>query len=154
FQDSTKQETLGDPRVITNQGVSAQFSRFNLAIVIGRDQINFRRTIGFSSAIYLFILAIAIIGALRFKKHFSKVRLSEKSIWLSSLVSSFILLFATEIILIQVLKQLTRGKYLEFIILLFDILWWVAGAYFLGQALKLFLWQPLAKRRDDQFLPY
>ena len=146
FQDSTKQETLGDPRVLTNRGVDAQFSRFNLAIVISQDQINFRRTIGFSSAIYLVVLAIAIIWVLRFKKDLIKLKLSDKSTWLLNLVSSFILLFATEIILIQALKQLIRREYLEFTILVFDALWWIVPAYFFGQALEFFFWQPLESK--------
>ncbi|MEM9271936.1 MAG: ABC transporter substrate-binding protein [Cyanobacteria bacterium P01_F01_bin.143] len=152
FQDSTKQETLGDPRVLTNRGVDAQFSRFNLAIVISQDQINFRRTIGLSSAIYLVLLAIAIIWVLRFKQDFIKVKLSEKITWLSSLIFSFILLFATEIILIQALKRLIRREYLEFIILVFDALWWIVPAYFFGQALEFFFWQPL-ERKTGQNVP-
>ncbi|MEM9273004.1 MAG: ABC transporter substrate-binding protein, partial [Cyanobacteria bacterium P01_F01_bin.143] len=146
FQDATEQETLGNPRVLTNRGVDAQFSRFNLAITIAQEQFSFRRTISGFSAIYLFVLAVLIIGFLLVKKIHRKLGFYRYITWLASLASSLILLFSTEIILIQSLEQLVHRKYIEWIILLFDTSWWIVGAYFVGQALELFFWQPLAKK--------
>ena len=146
FQDATEQETLGNPRVLTNRGVDAQFSRFNFAITISPEQFNFRRTISHFSAIYLFALVVSIIGFFIIKKIHKKFGFSESLIWILGLAASLILLFSTEIILIKSLEQLVHRKYIEWMILLFDSLWWVVGAYFLGQALELFFWQPLARK--------
>ncbi|ELS02642.1 ABC-type branched-chain amino acid transport system, periplasmic component [Xenococcus sp. PCC 7305] len=152
FQDSTEQETLGNPIVLTNQGIDAQFSRFNLAIVISQEQLNFRRKIGRSSAIYLWILAAVIIYFLSFKKNSQRIKLSELQIWGLKLVSSLILLFATEIILVKSLEKLIIREYTEFIILIFDTLWWIVPAYFFGEALELFFWKPL-EQKTGQAVP-
>jgi len=146
FQDSTEQETLGDPRVLRNQGTSAQFSRFNLSIVISRKQIVFRRKITRATAIYLLALALVIILLSIFPKHYSRFGVSPRLNWILQTAASLIILLSAEVILIQSLRQAFSSEYLELIVLFFDILWWIVPAYFLGKFLEYFLWQPLEQK--------
>ncbi|MEM9272967.1 MAG: ABC transporter substrate-binding protein [Cyanobacteria bacterium P01_F01_bin.143] len=146
FQDSAEQETLGDPRVLTNQGTSAQFSRFNLSIVISRKQIIFRRKMTHATAIYFLPLAFVLILLNLLQKHYHRFKVSPQLSWVLRISASLSLLLSTEVVLIQSLKRAFSSEYLEFIVIFFDILWWVIPAYFLGEYLECFLWQPLAKK--------
>lgn len=146
FQNSTKQETLGNPRMLVSQGEDAQFSRFNFAITIARNQISLRRIIGRSSAIYLFGFAAAILGLLSLQKRYPKFNLSNQKLWGLQVFASLILLFSFEIIVLKSLQPIVSTNYIEVIVRIFDILWWFVPVYFLGQALELFFWQPLAHK--------
>ncbi|MGK7893823.1 MAG: ABC transporter substrate-binding protein [Xenococcus sp. (in: cyanobacteria)] len=146
FQDSTKQETLGNPQVLTNQGEDAQFSRFNLAITIAQEQILFRRTMTRSSARYLFALAAILIFYLIIQKRHRRYHVSPHLLWFLKTTASLTLLLSTEIIFIKSFEQTIPTKYLELIILLFDALWWIVPAYLLGEALEFFLWQPIEQK--------
>ena len=146
FQDATEPETLGNPRLITSRREDAKFSRFNLAITIVHHQINFRRAISFAGTLYLLGSWLFLVCLLGFYKHRQKLKLSEPIIWIFKLVSTLILIYSAEIILIQIFKRFVAIEYLEFIVLIFDTLWWIAPAYFFGEALEFCFWQPLEKR--------
>ena len=146
FQNSTEQETLGDPRVLTNQGTLAHFSRFNLSIIISRKQIIFRRKMTRATAIYLSVSALFLLLFLLFPQHYPRFRISPQLTWILRTVASFTILLSAEVILIQSLRRAFSSEYLELIVMFFDILWWVVPAYFLGQFLEYFLWQPLEQK--------
>ncbi|MEM9271937.1 MAG: ABC transporter substrate-binding protein [Cyanobacteria bacterium P01_F01_bin.143] len=146
FQDSTRQENLGNPRMIVSQGEDAQFSRFNFAMTIARNQISLRRIIGRSSAIYLFGFAAAILGLLSFQKRYPRFNLSNSMLWWLKVFASLIFLFSLEVIVLKSLQPIVSANYIEVIVKIFDILWWFIPVYFLGQALELFFWQPLAHK--------
>ncbi|MBF0203398.1 MAG: mechanosensitive ion channel family protein, partial [Desulfamplus sp.] len=74
---------------------------------------------------------------------------SQKKIFLLiQFVSASILLLSGEMVLLQWIVERIDFHYMEIIINVFDILWWVIPAFFLGTAVELFIWIPLEKRAN------
>ena len=146
FQDATEPETLGNPGLITSRREDAKFSRFNLAITIVHHQINFRRAISPVGSLYLLGSWLLLTCFFSLYKRRQKLKLSEPVLWGLKLASILILIYSTEIILLQIFKHLVPAEYLELIALIFDTLWWIVPAYFFGEALEFCFWKPLEKR--------
>ena len=146
FQDATEPETLGNPGLITSRREDAKFSRFNLAITIVHHQVNFRRAINLAQLLYLLAFFLILTFLFKLYKRRRKFKLSESVMWSIQLALTLVLIYSTEIILIQILKRFVPIEYLEFIVQIFDTLWWIAPAYFFGKALEFCFWQPLEKR--------
>jgi potassium-dependent mechanosensitive channel len=75
-----------------------------------------------------------------------------RTFWVSTTLSTFIMLVAWEILLIEFLATRTTPNNIALVILSFDVFWWFAVAFVINLATNHFLWTPLEKK-TNQVIP-
>lgn len=146
FQSITQKEPLGRPITLETVGEEAEFSQFNLAMIIRPDTVTLRRIVGGNWAGYLLISGVLTAALLGLQRFYRRLRLSAKGKWIITAIASLLILFASETLIVNWLEPLLNVKYVEMIVLFFDALWWLIPAYLLGEALEYFFWKPLEQK--------
>ena len=144
FQDIAKKYSLGDPDYLNVPGGTVEYSRFNAAIEVKKNEITLRGGIPSQYASHLvvlssvFILLLNIIGR--------RFRYLSKIIWFFQALLAFILLLSGEIILVEWLSDNINVYNMKSIIRMFDILWWLIPAFLLNLASESFIWTPVEEK--------
>ncbi len=156
FQDNFEKISLANPKNLKLQKWTENYSRFNAAIWIKKDEYTLRGLISafqemlpaqflnflpsFSAVI---ILLLVVVGKRAFFRRFST------PLWFFQTFFVVLLLLSGERVFIE---WLIRGKidmyYLKLLFLAFDVLWWIVGAFLLNLTVEHFLWRPLRKRTE------
>ncbi len=145
FQDTAKKSSLGEPKYLNAPQGLVEYSQFNAVMWIMKDEFTFRGKIPYQysyhlvalSGILIFLLALAGRKFKPFLKYF----------WFLQVLCAAVLLMSGEVIVVTHLAERANWySYLISLILIFDILWWVIGAFFLTTAAERFVWTPLEQQ--------
>jgi len=148
YPDIIKEYSSGDPDYLNMPGGTVEYSRFNAVLRIQKDQLTLRGKMPYKIAKYIMIfsgiifLILTFLGANKQQK-FSRL---SKLIWFFQVIFAFLWLLSGEIIFADWLAERTDMYQLEYIIKIFDILWWLIPAFLLNVASERFIWTPLEKQ--------
>jgi branched-chain amino acid transport system substrate-binding protein len=143
FPDIIKEYSAGDPDYLNVPEGQVEYSQFNAAIQIGKDQVSVRGMLPYQYAYHLMILSMLLFLLLTIastKQQFSKL------IWVFQVIFAFLLLLSGEIIFADWLAKKTTATQMKSIIRIFDILWWLIPAILIHIASERFVWKPLEEK--------
>jgi len=142
FQNNIHKSSLGSLKYLNIPDQQIEFSQFNISLTIKNSQFTLRGRLPFNTSIELAIVSfIILLILLQAEKKFPNIF---KYIWFLQVICVLLLLLVGEIILLALLAF--GGNYhLRYIILIFDILWWLTPAFLLNLIIKHFIWGPLEK---------
>jgi branched-chain amino acid transport system substrate-binding protein len=144
FQDVAKKFSLGDPNYLNVQGGTIEYSRFNAAIEIKKNEFTLRGTIPETYAYNLMLSSIIVILVLNIIVR--KFRHLSKLVWFLQAIVAFILLLSGEVLLVKGLANKIDVYGIKSIIRVFDILWWMIPAFLLNLASESFIWTPIEEK--------
>ena len=145
FQDIIIEKSLGDTET---SGDGFIYSRFNLNIIIGRDSMTLRRMMSYQPAKYVMLISFILILVIGFGKERKPFKQYQKQIWFFLILAWGFMLLSSESFILGLLMNKIRPYYLERIILIFDLLWWVIPAVFIVMSIERFIWIPLEERTE------
>ncbi|MDM8523241.1 ABC transporter substrate-binding protein [Desulfococcaceae bacterium HSG8] len=140
FQDIIIEKSLG---AIDSDGDGFVYSRFNLDIVIGQDSMTLRRKMSYQLAGYVMLFSFILVLPIAFEKTFKRF---PKQTWLFLIIAWGGMMLTSETFILGLLTDKIRPYYLERIILIFDMLWWMIPAMFIVMTIERFIWIPLESR--------
>jgi len=144
FPDIAKKYSLGDPEYLNAQGGTVEYSLFNAAIQIKKNEFTLRGRILYQHAYYMMVFSSIFILLLNiFSKKFKEL---SKIIWFFQSFLAFVLLLSGEVVLVDWLSKNIGAYNMKFVIRIFDILWWIIPAFLLNLASETFIWTPIEKR--------
>jgi len=143
FQDIIIEKSLGDT---DSHGDGFLYSRFNLDIIIGRDSITLRRMMSYQLAKYVMFSSFLLILMIAFGKEQKLFRRYQKQTWILLIIAWGVMLLSFETCVLGLLMNKLRPYYLERIILIFDLLWWMIPAVFIVMTVERFVWIPLEEQ--------
>ena len=148
FQNTATENSLGNPQYLGIQGGLIDYSQFNLGILIKPDEFSLSAMIPKPVIDILIIISLGSLIFLLLIKNRYLWKYS-KAIFVLQVIMTFVLLFSSEIILLEwLLAQQTHLSSLELIITVFEILWWLIPAILLNVAAENFIWTPLEIRTE------
>lgn len=154
FEDEIEQIPLMNLLALPPQQFTERYSRFNAAIWIKRDDFSLRGIISTVQALipapaitaifwgsgFLLLLLVAI-------SHLAVFTRFPKCFWgVQALAMSLFLLASERFLVNTLIRDSIDAYYLKLLVLLFDVLWWLLGAFLLVLAIDRFVWMPLRKR--------
>ncbi|HHB92101.1 MAG TPA: mechanosensitive ion channel [Thioploca sp.] len=146
FQDNIHKSSLGSLKYLNMPDQQIEFSKFNISLTIKNSQFTLRGRIPFYNSIELAMISfIGLLILLQAEKKFIKLF---KYIWFLQVICVLTLLLVSEIILLELLAFGTND-HLRYIILVFDVLWWLTPAFLTNLIIKHFVWQPLENRTNQ-----
>ncbi|RKZ42741.1 MAG: hypothetical protein DRQ49_00945 [Gammaproteobacteria bacterium] len=144
FPDIAKKYSLGDPEYLNVQGGTVEYSLFNAAIQIKKNEFTLRGKIPYQQAYYMMVFSSIFILFLNiFSKKFKDL---SKIIWFFQSILAFILLLSSEVLLVEWLSNNIEAYNMKFVIRIFNILWWIIPAFLLNLASESFIWTPIEER--------
>ncbi|MEZ5673227.1 MAG: ABC transporter substrate-binding protein [Thiotrichaceae bacterium] len=149
YQEVGKEYSLGNPKYLNATDGKVDYSQFNMSIFLANNKFSMRRTMSAAVAddILLFSAVVTIILTLGFNNRI--LRYFPKLLWFLYTVFSIMLLLSSEVSLLSLLQErVSNSKYLELVIQVFDILWWVVPAILLQLLVDLFVWTPIEQRTN------
>ncbi|MDM8564977.1 ABC transporter substrate-binding protein [Candidatus Halobeggiatoa sp. HSG11] len=146
FQDNIYKSSLGSLKYLNIPDQQIEFSQFNISLTIKNSQFTLRGRLPFYTSLELAMISFIILFMLMQaeKKFFSFF----KYIWLLEVACILTLLLVGEIIFLELLAFGANG-HLRYIILIFDVLWWLTPAFLVNLIIKHFIWGPLEGRTDQ-----
>jgi len=145
FQDIIIEKSLGDT---DNHGDGFLYSRFNLNIVIGRDRMTLRRIMPYQISQYVMVISFIMISGIFLGKNRKILKHYQKQQWFLLIIAWGLMLLSVETYILGFLMNKLRPYYLEHIILIFDLLWWLMPAMFMVMSIERFIWVPLEERTE------
>jgi len=149
FQEVGKEYSLGNPKYLNATDGKVDYSQFNMSIFLANNKFSIRRTLSAAIAddILLFSAIVTTVLTLGFN---NRVLLYfPKLLWFLYAVFSVLLLLSSEVSLLSLLQaNISNNKYLELVIEIYDILWWVVPAVLLKLLIDLFVWMPIEQRTN------
>jgi len=146
FQDIAEKPTQGKPKYLGLQKAKLDYSRFNFGIQIKRNTFTFRRLISGEPSKYLLIVSLILLVLTFFAGRYQRLGRLSKLFWFLQTLFTFFLILSAEGFALDQLRGKISTYYLEYVILGFDILWWLVPAFFLNRAVEVFAWKPLEER--------
>ncbi len=150
FQDIEKEDSLGNPKYLNVHDGIVEYSRFNTGILIKKDEISLLNMVSVSLMEKLLILSGAIIIFLTILIRRQQFHHATRFLWMLRVLFAFLMLFATEAVLIEWLAEKTSTGVLESLIKLFNALWWFILATLINRAAESFIWTPLEEKTGRQ----
>jgi potassium-dependent mechanosensitive channel len=144
FPKVVSESSAGDPDYLNVPEGMVEYSRFNAAIQIKKDQFTLRGLIPYKYANNLMVVS-GILFLLTFFVR-SKQTLFKFVIWLFQIIFASLLLLSGEILFADWLSENTTTSQMKSIIKIFDILWWLIPAFLVNVASERFIWTPLGER--------
>jgi branched-chain amino acid transport system substrate-binding protein len=149
YQEVGKEYSLGNPKYLNATDGKVDYSQFNMSIFLANNKFSIRRTLSTTLAddILLFSAIVTTILTLGFNSRI--LRYFPKLLWFLYATFSVLLLLSSEVSLLNLLQQnVSNNKYLELVIQVFDILWWVVPSILLQLLIDLFVWTPIEQRTN------
>ncbi|MBO6519307.1 MAG: mechanosensitive ion channel [Rhodospirillales bacterium] len=146
FLDAQPVEVMGNPEYI---GVNIEgFSRINLAVRLGADEISLTQLIDPDFALRAFLLFGFLIGVVGVAGNHFRATSKQKWFWFPTAVLSVLFLFVAEPPLLGVV---TGGRNQNPVLAditpyVVRIMWWMVPAWLLARFMELFVWQPLEQQ--------
>jgi len=140
-----KVESEGDLQYLNAPLGMLEFSQFNLGVLIKQNSLSLRRDL--SPEYVLPVTLLCILGLFLLFLIQKKAKYSPGKIhWGLRGVTGTLLLLSGEVLALEFLGKKAPVFQYEIVIIVFDILWWIAPAHFLLLAIEQFVWIPLEKR--------
>lgn len=159
FQDISEKDSLGDPSHFNLRAGTLEYSRFNVGIRIKEDLFTIRRVIPGSWSIYLLVISfiISIFLAYSVKKGIRfgplpNLKSISKLVWFFQVFFAFVFILSAEVYLLEVLSGHLTQFFYDQILLSFDVIWWLAPAYYLALGVDRFIWVPI-EIRTGRYIP-
>ncbi|MBF0193356.1 MAG: mechanosensitive ion channel [Magnetococcales bacterium] len=149
FQDTVTKNSFGSPQYL-NISEDIDFSRFNIALSIQKDEMSLRGMFDSELSRILLSVSIVLLIIAVFRSKIAVLNMLNRTFWLSTTFSSFILLLACEVLLLEFIGDTATPNNVASLILVFDILWWLAAAFVINLATTPFLWAPLEKKTKQK----
>lgn len=147
FQDTDYRYGKAKLRYLNFQNQNRlDFSRFNFAVRVARDRFSLRGRMDPQTAWYAagFSAAAALLlGILWVTRYGSR---HSRFIWLLMAFSTFTLLLSGEVVVLIECQRFIPADFFRRIAIGFDMLWWIAPAFFLNLAMEPFVWQPMRRK--------
>ncbi len=146
FLDAQPVEVMGNPEYI---GVNIEgFSRINLAVRLGADEISLTRLIDPDFALRAFLLFGLLIGVVGVAGNHFRATSKQKWFWFPTAALSVLFLFVAEPALLGVV---TGGRNQNPVLAditpyAVRVMWWMVPAWLLARFMELFVWQPLEEQ--------
>ena len=140
FQDVEIKTTLGNPKFLHASGGKMGFSRFNHSLSFKKSRFSFRglfkgllawRIFWFSS---IFLLLSVVISQW------------PKLLWGIMTLSAFGVIISGESIITYGLASHLNDYQLQWIDMIFDILWWIVPAFYLNVFIRRFIFKPIKQK--------
>ncbi len=146
FQDTQKEDSLGNPKYLNVHDGIVEYSRFNVGILIKKEEFSILNMISVLFMEKLFIFSSVGLIFLTILIHHPKFQTTTKLLWVVRVLFAFLWLFAGEAVLIDWLAEKTSNSVLEGLIKVFNALWWIILAHLINRALESFIWTPLEEK--------
>lgn len=145
FQDIVKKSPLGNLKYLNFPGRQIEYSRFNTAVKIKSNQFTLRGRFSVKLSANLLMLSIIMLALLRLVD--KKIHHFFHYSWIFQALFTLVLLLASEQILIELLAFDTNNtSHLKYVIMTYDVLWWITPAFIINLIIKRFIWRPLEER--------
>jgi len=149
FRDILKQKGMGEPEYLGADKGTVNYSRFNMAIFIKKNEITLRGIIKNGVLNYALLLAgIFFMGITQLISRNKKIKRFRKLTLIIQMVFTALFLICCEIMLLDVLGGKNKIDILKFTKLSFDILWWMAPAYFINKVILDIILIPDAEHNE------
>jgi branched-chain amino acid transport system substrate-binding protein len=136
---------MGSPRHLGAKKGKVKYSRFNMAIYIKKTQMTLRRIIKNGPLNYaLLMISLSFIVIIELDSRTKKFSNFLKTMLIAEVFLTVLFLISGEIMLLGLLTGKAGIDILEIIKLIFDVLWWLAPAYFLNKIIKELILSPTA----------
>ncbi|MDM8569342.1 mechanosensitive ion channel [Thiotrichales bacterium HSG1] len=146
FQDNVHKSSLGSLKYLNTLDQQVEFSKFNISLTIKNNQFTLRGRLPFYTSVEMaFFSFIILFILLQAEKKFINLF---KYVWSLQVVCVLALLLVGEIILLELLAFGQNG-HLRYIIIIFDLLWWITPAFLVNLIIKNFIWRPLEKNTEQ-----
>ncbi len=145
FPKIIKEYSAGDPDHLNVPEGMIEYSRFNAAVQIKKDQFTLRGMIPYKYAQNLMVISGILFLLLTFFVR-SKQTLFKFIIWLFQVIFASLLLLSGEIKFADWLAENVNTSQMKSIVKVFDILWWLIPAFLINVASERFIWTPLEER--------
>ncbi len=149
FQDNYEIISLANPKNLKLRKWTENYSRFNAGIWLRKDEFTLRGIIStFQNRLRdqyvnpLLLVSVVLVLLFFLVKKMRRLAYFSKVIWCVEALCIVLLMLSAERALTNFL---TRGK---LVLLIFDVLWWIVGAFLLILAVDRFIWMPLRKRTE------
>lgn len=146
FQDTIKENSLGNPKHLKVRSGKVEYSRFNVRILVVNTDFTLRRTLSLESSNNLLAFSGIIFLLLTVASKNDRLKYFLKAIWVLQAIFAFLALWAGEVVVINWLEDQISAVWLDVIVRIFDILWWMIPAILLHMAVEIFLWRPLEEK--------
>ncbi|MGE0083448.1 MAG: ABC transporter substrate-binding protein [Desulfococcaceae bacterium] len=143
FQDTVEEISKGNPEYLNIIGSTVSYSRFNVGMRIVPDKLILRNMIPKKWVGYMFALSILFFLLIPMMGKTRKFGPFVKTLWFFHFITAFFLLMSGEYFAIN---RLGSTYYLDPVMLMLNILWWLIPAYFLSKGARKFIWDPLEEK--------
>jgi potassium efflux system protein len=144
FPNVAERNSLGNPEYLNVQGGKVEYSQFNTSVQIKKNEITLRGRIPYPYAYQMMVLSTIFILLLNvLSKRFRKW---SKWVWFFQAFLAVILLLSAEVLLVKWLSKDFEAYSMKFVIMIFDILWWIIPAFLLNLASESFIWTPIEEK--------
>ena len=150
FQDRIQKESQGELNSVSVQSRGAKYSRFNLALAIVENKIDPWRVIPLNVAIFLLVASVILNLLLVVLYRYRQRRAWAKTNLVLQSISIILLLFALQTALIGWLNHKIDQSYLEIILIIFNVLWWLIPAFIVDKAIDVFFWKQLEEKTGQK----
>jgi potassium-dependent mechanosensitive channel len=142
-QDIVPEGTLGNPAYVGFAADEPEFSQIDLGIIIQKGEIKIRDFIPAEFFIYIAIFAlVGMVFAVGMDRR-ERGRFWAAQSWFLRLVSWPAMLLSTGNLALDFATQNLPEHYIDIMILVYELLWWLIPARIFSIALERFLWTPL-----------
>jgi potassium efflux system protein len=142
FPKIVKEYSAGDPDHLNVPEGVVEYSRFNAAVQIKKDQFTLRGIIPRLYAQNLMVISGIVFLLLTFFVK-SDQTLFKFLIWFLQVIFASLLLLSGEIKFADWLAENVNTSLRKSIVKVFDILWWLIPAFLVNVASERFIWTPL-----------
>jgi potassium-dependent mechanosensitive channel len=146
FQDLAHEHTLGHPKFFATQKRSRDYSRFNIALEVKKNEFTLRGLLPPDHAGLLSVLSGLVVLGLELALGRTPAGKVARPVWFLQAAAAGVLLVATEAYLGVRLGEVAMPYQLAMVRRAFDMLWWAVPAVLLGAAVSRFIWQPLEEK--------
>lgn len=149
YQEVAKEYSLGNPKYLNATDGKVDYSQFNMNIFLANNKFSMRRTLPPYVADDLLLFSAIVTTVLTLSFNNRMLRYFPKMLWFFYSAFSILLLLSSEVSLLSLLQStVSNNKYLELVVEIFDILWWVVPAILLQLLIDLFVWMPIEQRTN------
>jgi branched-chain amino acid transport system substrate-binding protein len=145
FSKIMKESSAGDPDYLNVSEGLIEYSQFNAAIQIQKDQFTLQGLIPDHFANHMMVVSGILFLLLTFFVK-SKQIFFKFVIWLFQVIFAAFWLLSGELLFADWLADKTSTYQMKYIIKVFDILWWLIPAFLINVASERFIWTPLEER--------
>ncbi|MCB1191363.1 MAG: ABC transporter substrate-binding protein [Leptospiraceae bacterium] len=143
FQDILEKSPLGAIQYISTRNAKPEYSRFNVAVRVKKNDFSLRGAIPNRNVIYYLSISLIVFIGLKVMGRFQHFDSYSNLIWFLITVDIFIVLVSSEIVIVDKLVEMKNNYDLKLLTRGFDLLWWIIPAARLNQAIERFVWAPL-----------